>query len=416
MEHDWGTDTMDGRPASPERSAKIFINYRREDSAGHAGRLLDRLRERFPGRVFMDIDTIQPGVDFVDVIEQAVGSCEVLIVMIGREWLTATDASGHRRLDNSADFVRLEVATALARGIRVIPVLVEGAAMPRADELPPDLAKLARRNAIELSDARWAYDVDRLLRTIEEVLGEQGSPGGPAAAPPSATPARGQGAKVWIAALAVLVLAAGGWVLWNLRKSPPQKNDVAPPGNVATDTPSAASPFETPEPEPGPALAEETPEQTPEDTPEAAPRIHSQGRLTVRGTWKCDLDLGAETQEGADFWWEQATRTERYLAPQNGAVFSVLGARDFDAVTPADLPRLRYSVDRIRSVDALSSQLPAGAVVAYRTNEGRPGKLLVESPGYNLTLRWVTYASPGNPLRNPRIRLPESVRRRGSGR
>ncbi len=134
----------------PERSANIFINYRREDSAGHAGRLFDGLSDHFPGRLFMDVDTLEPGVDFVDAIEKAVGSCEVLIVVIGSEWLTLTDATGKRRLDDSGDFVRLEVESALARNIRVIPVLVQDTPMPRAGELPASLARLARRNAIEL--------------------------------------------------------------------------------------------------------------------------------------------------------------------------------------------------------------------------------------------------------------------------
>src|SRR5262245_59134120 len=159
--------------ASRDRSANIFISYRREDTAGHAGRLFDALSGHFRGRVFMDVDTLEPGVDFVDAIEQAVGSCEALIVVIGREWLTVEDKAGRPRLQDPGDFVRLEIESALARRIRVIPVLVQDAPMPRAEELPPTLAKLARRNAIELSDARWSYDVDRLVRTIRDVLGEK---------------------------------------------------------------------------------------------------------------------------------------------------------------------------------------------------------------------------------------------------
>lgn len=165
---------MSPRPEPDQkRATNIFINYRREDSAGHAGRLFDRLSLRFPGRVFMDVDTIEPGTDFVEVIEHAVGCCEVLIVMMGDQWLSITDASGRRRLDNASDFVRLEIAAALERNIRIIPVLVEGAVMPRPEDLPEDLGKLTRRNAIELSDARWTFDVDRLIQTIEGVLQEK---------------------------------------------------------------------------------------------------------------------------------------------------------------------------------------------------------------------------------------------------
>jgi hypothetical protein len=221
---------MDPRPKpSRDSQAKIFINYRREDTAGHAGRLLDRLAPHFPGRVFMDIDTLQPGVDFVEAIEQAVGSCEVLLVLIGREWLAA-DAAGRKRLDDPNDFVRLEVATALKRDIRLIPVLVQSASMPRAEELPPDLAKLARRNAIELSDALWAYDVERLVKAIESVPATTESGGAQptrtAAEPrePSSTESRRAGRKkVWIAlAATAIVVAVGGSLLWlsGLRKGP----------------------------------------------------------------------------------------------------------------------------------------------------------------------------------------------------
>src|SRR6202043_1240578 len=144
--------------------------------------------------------------------------------------------AGHRRLDDEADYVRLELATALERSIRVIPVLVQGARMPRPEELPADIARLARRNAIELSDARWAYDVDRLSHTIEEVLrgldlhasaaaaaaaGAQSQGGAPAAtsapATTSATAAIAARPRAWMAVLAAVVVcglvSAGGAVM-----------------------------------------------------------------------------------------------------------------------------------------------------------------------------------------------------------
>src|ERR1043165_3354644 len=105
----------------------IFISYRRNDSAGYAGRLFDGLSAHFgEDQIFMDIDYIEPGEDFVQAIETAVGSCEILIALIGPSWLTIENVTG-RRLDNPNDFVRLEIVAALARGIRVIPVLVQGA-------------------------------------------------------------------------------------------------------------------------------------------------------------------------------------------------------------------------------------------------------------------------------------------------
>lgn len=147
-------------------SAGIFISYRREDSAGYAGRLYDRLSQRFGNdQVFMDL-TIEPGVDFVERIDEGVSSCSVLIALIGDEWLTAELEGAGRRLDDPSDFVRLEISSALERGIPVIPVLVQGARMPRPEELPEALEELARRNAIELSDARWDYDVGRLIETL----------------------------------------------------------------------------------------------------------------------------------------------------------------------------------------------------------------------------------------------------------
>jgi formylglycine-generating enzyme required for sulfatase activity len=150
--------------------ARIFLSYRRDDGSGHAGRLFDRLSQHF-GRdnLFMDIDAIDPGLDFVEAIKNAVGSCDVLLVVIGRQWLTSTDSEGHRRLDNPEDFVRLEITTALERKIRVIPVLVSGAAMPHPTELPDILQPLARRQALAVGD-HFHPDVDLLIATLKTLI------------------------------------------------------------------------------------------------------------------------------------------------------------------------------------------------------------------------------------------------------
>jgi phosphohistidine phosphatase SixA len=156
--------------------ARIFINYRREDTAGWAGRLFDRLNQKF-GRenVFMDIDTLEPGVDFVEAIQEAVGSCDVLIAVIGQKWLTVTNPEGQRRLNNPEDFVRLEIATALERKVRVIPILVDRAFLPHYTELPDVLQPLVRRHALEVGN-HFHSDVDRLIRAIELIRGiERGS-------------------------------------------------------------------------------------------------------------------------------------------------------------------------------------------------------------------------------------------------
>ena len=130
----------------------------------------------------MDLEDIKPGVDFADTISKAVGSCDLLIVLIGKQWLTISDSTGRRRIDNPQDFVRLEIATALSRNVRVIPVLVGKASMPGSEELPEPLASLARRQAHELSDDRWDFDVGQLIKHWEAAAsptksGESGTVG-----------------------------------------------------------------------------------------------------------------------------------------------------------------------------------------------------------------------------------------------
>ena len=154
---------MDGR---------IFINYRRSTTAAAAGRLHDRLEQHFAREnLFMDVDAIEPGVDFMKVLDQQVQNCRAFIAVIGPNWADTTDSAGHRRLDNPEDYVRIEIEAALKRNIRVIPVLVDDARMPTAEELPPSLRPLSRRQAIEISHARFASDVDFLANTIKRAEG-----------------------------------------------------------------------------------------------------------------------------------------------------------------------------------------------------------------------------------------------------
>jgi TIR domain len=152
----------------------VFISYRREDSAGFAGRIYDRLTRRLdPKSVFPDVDNIQPGLDFFDVLSEKLRVCDALIAVIGKTWNFSADNDNRRRLDDPDDFVRIEIEAALQRGIRVIPVLVDGAMMPRREDLPDSLQKLRRRQAIEISHNRFDSDVERLthaLSLIEEEL------------------------------------------------------------------------------------------------------------------------------------------------------------------------------------------------------------------------------------------------------
>lgn len=162
--------------------ANIFISYRRSDSAPYAGRLHDRLTDHFSDpQVFMDLE-IEPGDDFVERLEEGVSQCDVLLVLIGPIWLEAKDAEGMRRLDDPGDYARIEVAAALQRGIRVIPVLVGGAVMPNMSELPQDLVPLARRQALELSDLRFRADADRLFAVIDKELAQRAQAAGAKAA------------------------------------------------------------------------------------------------------------------------------------------------------------------------------------------------------------------------------------------
>ena len=160
---------MAGRRLAPSGQAGIFISYRHTDALPHARLLQINLRERFPAvPVFMDLDSIEVGVDFAKVIGDAIKACGVMVVLIGPQWATLANEEGRRRLDEPDDYVRFEVRTALRRGVRVIPVLVEGARPPRQQELPPDLRRLARLNALEMScDHRYQFDADRLMGVIE---------------------------------------------------------------------------------------------------------------------------------------------------------------------------------------------------------------------------------------------------------
>ena len=149
-----------------------FISYRRDDAAGYARAIYEELTERFTSdRIFRDVDAIEPGLPFDEVIRSAVAKCEVLLVLIGARWLEP-QADGSRRIDDERDFVRLEIAAALARDIRVIPVLLDGVEMPAESALPAALRALAWRNAIEVSNSRFSADLKRLGDVLGKLLGE----------------------------------------------------------------------------------------------------------------------------------------------------------------------------------------------------------------------------------------------------
>jgi TIR domain len=181
---------------------RVFLSYRRDDAGGYAGRLTDALLQRLgPRSVFQDVTAISPGQDYTVAISRALADSDAALAVIGPDWLTAATPQGTPRLLEASDYVHLELARALERGIPVIPVLVGGARLPEAAELPDDLQELVQRQALELHNETWHHDVDGLVRSL------RGEP---------AVPAHRR--RRWLAAgtvlTALLALGAGAWWLW----------------------------------------------------------------------------------------------------------------------------------------------------------------------------------------------------------
>lgn len=186
----------------------VFINYRRDQTAGEARALHDELSERLgDGQVFMDVDDIELGRDFREVLSQRLAGAKVMLALIGRDWLEARDAAGARRIEQPGDFVRIEIATALQQGLQVVPVLLQGAQMPASEKLPEDLRELSFRNGFSLSHATWKSNVGDLVRRLGLV-----PVGATAAAPAPQAPARGK-ARLWIGAgIAAVAVGVGATV------------------------------------------------------------------------------------------------------------------------------------------------------------------------------------------------------------
>src|SRR5215212_1811009 len=225
----------------------IFICYRRADTNADAGRLYDALRRRF-GResLFMDVDTLRPGQDWVEAIDTAVAKCDVFLAVIGDDWLDAADDTGQRRLDSDLDRVRLEIEAALRLKKRIIPVLFDTAKMPAASDLPASLGPLVRRHSIRIAHANFEADLSRLVRTLrgaERAKSEPASDLSPAsAATHSEQPSR-RSRPFTSAALAIAGLATAAVVLAVSAKvildRPPATASAAQSSKAAsTDAPS----------------------------------------------------------------------------------------------------------------------------------------------------------------------------------
>jgi hypothetical protein len=200
----------------------LFISYRRQDSAPYAGRLCDRLGEVFGAdRVFMDVDDIEPGADFVSLIEQKVATCDALIAVIGPHWLTQ-EGAGMTRLNDPHDFVGLEIELALRRNILVVPVLVGSASMPPPSALPPELAEFAQRQAVELSDRDFQRGFEKLVAALETVPAlREANSGFERTGPTVRRGTRRSFVSMLAAVLVFLALAGSYWVFSNRSPASP---------------------------------------------------------------------------------------------------------------------------------------------------------------------------------------------------
>ena len=404
-------------PTTPEGS--VFISYRRGDSAGHTGRLYDGLGAAFgDAAIFMDIDAIDPGVDFAQRIREALATCRVVLVVIGPRWIDASGDDGARRLDDPQDYLRMEIAAALQRNSAlVIPVLVAGADMPAPGQLPEPLQPLALRQAVELSDPRWNFDVARLEDVIRRTIARRPDPtppeaeerskagsGGGRRPPTDEPPGDGDGhggdasgerpssrVSSTVLAIVLVVLLAGGGALWlDSRRS----GGVQSPGAFAT-TGATATPQPTPSRSSGPAEPQPSPEPT--STPEPAePTVEPEIAFVRNGQlWKMSDDgtnrrpfsggaplrvqhpdwasdgrivFSSTRDEGS----EQVGDTEIWVLDANGEDASQLTDNGVDDATPDWSPagdRIAFS----RGEDA------AGRAIYVMTADGRDEKRLTSS-------------------------------------
>lgn len=219
----------------------VFINYRRDQTAGEARALYNDLVQLLGAeRVFMDVDNIALGRDFREVLHERLQDCEVMLTLIGRGWADARDGGGQRRLEQPDDFVRLEIATALQRNVAVTPVLLQEARMPAAEQLPEDLKPLTFRNGFEVSHQTWESNVHELVKRLGLPVAAAPAP----AVPPAPAPAS---ARLPLVMGALAVLVAGGLGAWFVQRT-------EPPAPAPAPTPAPA-PAPTPAPPPAPVPA-----------------------------------------------------------------------------------------------------------------------------------------------------------------
>jgi hypothetical protein len=274
--------------------AGIFISYRRDDSRHAAGRLADDLGAVFGTEsIFRDVESIAPGVDFEVALDQALAACAVMLVVIGPRWATITDREGRRRLDQPGDWIRIEVARALERDVRLIPVMLEDTPMPDVAALPSELRGLVRRQSLPLSDGRWKGDLARLVETLERIPGLRRLAPAPTPAPAPPVPAaagKGHGG-LWKG----VALGAGGLLVlaYLLAEPSPEVRPLAPGGDAPGPAPDPTPfPVPTPSPAPTPAPAPAPATSLPSSpSPQPVPQV-IQVRHGIEGQW---VDEGQAT-------------------------------------------------------------------------------------------------------------------------
>jgi hypothetical protein len=267
-------------------SGKIFINYRRGDEPGFTQALLGRLELAFPAeRLFIDVDNIPPGEDFVRMLESQVAQCDAMLTVIGTNWLDATDEHGGRRLDDPNDFVRIEIESALKLGKRVIPVLVHQARMPHPDELPEAIRPLSQRNAVRLTHERFRADVGGLIKALQGAIEEGASRrtgvAGAADVKPLARPQSSRRALVSFGVLGIVLAGAAGlWFAYprltlpSHEKTPLQPAAVQPAPAPPAPVPPTSVPPTSVQPAPVPSTPVQ-PRPAPPPPPPAPAQDHA---------------------------------------------------------------------------------------------------------------------------------------------
>jgi hypothetical protein len=329
---------------------RIFISYRRSDTQMAAGRLHDSLVGRFGGpSVFRDKEAIRPGYDWIEEIQNALAGDVVVLALLGPQWADSRDAEGHRRLDDPEDSNRVELETALAKKVPVIPILVEGANMPDADGLPSSLRALIRRNAVPLRDSDWDADFGRLTDALSS-LGLRAS-----ARPKTAHAGDTDVSQKWLWLVAAGVAAVALVALVSTADWP-RRSTVVPQ--------STAQPVSTPEPVPPAVVQTSRPASVAAATP-PAPSVPQEVAVPVRssivniaGTWRDVNYAGVIDQVIQD---GRNLSLRRWGVLPNGIGFESAGEGTIDGTRISHRYNTRYQTGAVSSGTCTGSAAADGS-------------------------------------------------------